>query len=158
MVIQKISKLLGMLITQIENWNISIAKLRKVHSLQIFMGVYVFDILQCLHKCLHSFHLCCFRVFLELLVFTAFRNSSWNIFFTEHAPMQILETDKCKWHISCSPPLSMPQNKNNELLVFCPDIMTHKRQYHIMSMSYGNRQTINYSSYKLSWRSCQCKI
>ena len=137
MVIQKISKLLGMLITQIENWNISIAKLRKVHSLQIFMGVYSENV----------------------LVFTAFRNSSWNIFFTEHAPMQILETDKCKWHISCSPPLSMPQNKNNELLVFCPDIMTHKRQYHIMSMSYGNRQTINYSSYKLSTRRCcQCKI
>ena len=60
--------------------------------------------------------------------------------------MQILETDKCKWHISCSPPLSMPQNKNNELLVFCPDIIM--KQYHVMSMSYGNRQTINYSSYK----------
>ena len=77
MVIQKISKLLGMLITQIENWNISIAKLRKVHSLQIFMGVYVFDILQCLHKCLHSFHLLCFRSFSEFLVFTAFRNEQW---------------------------------------------------------------------------------
>ena len=35
---------------------------------------------------------------------------------------------------------SMPQNKNNELSVFCPDIMTHKRQYHVMSMSYSNRQ------------------
>ena len=74
-------------------------------------------------------------------------NSEENIFFTEYAPMQILETDKCKWHISCSPPLSMPQNKNNELLVFCPGIMTHKRQYHIMSMSYGNRSVQNSATF-----------